>query len=623
MSARALVSTQKQSSSRVTPCISAVLQRKCACGTHTMTGECEDCKSKKGFLQRAALSPRGKGIEGEGVVPPIVDEVLRSPGQPLDAATRAFMEPRFGYDLAGMQVSRIGPSLIYRRFAIGQPCDHFEQEADRMSDRVPHVRARNAARRHDFSGVRIHTDEKAAEFARRVGALAYTVGQHLVFREGQYAPHTGQGKKLLAHELTHVVQQAHTGPSLQRLSYADLKEKAYTGLISGLRAAKKAALDTLRGQVSRLPKKWWGAANTIISICDEVLGVIETLILAVIGIVVGFGENAVGLVRGSLTLGYGIIKLLYDLVVGIFTNFDELKQDLNAIAEAFINLPSALKIMVTDWLDRFNKASLERQTLMIAELVGQIEALIASFGVAASRAGSVGTVAEAGGEAAAAGTGAAATEAAATGAQTARPALTLIRGGGEARATAAAFESRATAPAFEGSAALKVAPAIEEVPAAAPLRVVPPAPVAEAAAATAPEAAAAGGKALAPGVVAAAEAAGKRKKPMPLNTMRFQVQWGTGQGGPTFSRTEVAPANPGVTTIKAVEALWTVIRSVVPGAAQTAAQPAAVKQEAWIRTRPPAGVGPGTFSHSEYFRYLRYTDARVDVENLRGQNLRV
>ena len=88
-------------------------------------------------------------------VPPIVQEVLSSSGQPLDTETRSFMEPRFG---------------------------------------------------HDFSKVRVHTDERAVESAQAVNALAYTVGQDVVFGEGQYEPETSEGKRLLAHELTHVVQ---------------------------------------------------------------------------------------------------------------------------------------------------------------------------------------------------------------------------------------------------------------------------------------------------------------------------------------------------------------------------------------------------------------------------------
>src|SRR5438874_13173701 len=85
-------------------------------------------------------------------VPPIVKDALSSSSQPLDSDTRDFMEPRFG---------------------------------------------------HDFSQVRVHADERAAESAQAVDALAYTVGRDVVFGEGQYAPETGEGKRLLAHELTH------------------------------------------------------------------------------------------------------------------------------------------------------------------------------------------------------------------------------------------------------------------------------------------------------------------------------------------------------------------------------------------------------------------------------------
>jgi hypothetical protein len=153
-----------------------MLQRKCACGNHTSGGECEACKKKheagKGVLQRSALSPFLSPWERESQVPPIVHDVLRSPGQPLDAETLAFMEPRFG---------------------------------------------------HDFSSVRVHSDFGAARSARAVNALAYTVGQDVVFGSGQYAPNRGDGRELIAHELTHVVQQSSTESSgaVDRIEPAD------------------------------------------------------------------------------------------------------------------------------------------------------------------------------------------------------------------------------------------------------------------------------------------------------------------------------------------------------------------------------------------------------------------
>ena len=60
---------------------------------------------------------------------------------------------------------------------------------------------------HDFSGVRVHTGAEAAQSAQRINALAYTTGNNIVFGNGQYNPNSASGQRLLAHELTHVVQQ--------------------------------------------------------------------------------------------------------------------------------------------------------------------------------------------------------------------------------------------------------------------------------------------------------------------------------------------------------------------------------------------------------------------------------
>lgn len=147
-----------------TPTRSSLLQRKCACGGTTgANGECEECRKKRlaKTLQRAATQPSTLNSQ-PAEVPPIVHDVLRSPGQPLDPGTRAYMEPRFG---------------------------------------------------HDFSQVRVHTNSHAADSARAVDALAYTVGQNVVFGSGQYSPLSHSGRRLLAHELTHVVQQAQGAPN--------------------------------------------------------------------------------------------------------------------------------------------------------------------------------------------------------------------------------------------------------------------------------------------------------------------------------------------------------------------------------------------------------------------------
>lgn len=113
----------------------------------------EDEEEKGAKVQRRATSGAPKGA---AAAPPIVDQVLSSPGRPLDAGARAFFEPRFGADL---------------------------------------------------SDVRIHTGSKAEASAKAVNALAYTVGSNIVFGPGRYAPTELEGRLLLAHELTHVIQQ--------------------------------------------------------------------------------------------------------------------------------------------------------------------------------------------------------------------------------------------------------------------------------------------------------------------------------------------------------------------------------------------------------------------------------
>ena len=66
---------------------------------------------------------------------------------------------------------------------------------------------------HDFSRVRIHADQPAAAAAQSLGALAFTVGDHIFFAEGVYQPGTVEGRRLLTHELVHVVQQSSAAPT--------------------------------------------------------------------------------------------------------------------------------------------------------------------------------------------------------------------------------------------------------------------------------------------------------------------------------------------------------------------------------------------------------------------------
>ncbi len=205
---KAQTARQAEPATTAPPARSGVLQRKCACGgTPGPTGECAECRRKKPLgVSGTPLQPKlriGRGDDplereadrvaeqvmrmpepdlqrqrskeeelsqakpsvqrrvastegGLEEAPSIVHEALRSPGRPLDEDTRAFFEPRFGYD---------------------------------------------------FSGVRIHTESNAAATVAAVNAKAFAVGRDIVFGTGMYAPRSAEGRHLIAHELTHIIHQ--------------------------------------------------------------------------------------------------------------------------------------------------------------------------------------------------------------------------------------------------------------------------------------------------------------------------------------------------------------------------------------------------------------------------------
>lgn len=203
---------------------------------------------------------RGPGTRGVRATPDVA--AVRGPG------SRGTGASSFGHDIGRI---RIGPSLVgtmQRKLAVNTPGDEYEQEADRVAEQVMRMpapsrqwpcrgceeggglalraRAAQGVRRqrtggdapveappivgdlvsgsgrpldpsvrsfmearfgHDFSRVQIHTGDRAAESARAVHAKAYTVGRHVVFGAGAYRPDSDTGRRLIAHELTHVVQQ--------------------------------------------------------------------------------------------------------------------------------------------------------------------------------------------------------------------------------------------------------------------------------------------------------------------------------------------------------------------------------------------------------------------------------
>jgi len=206
-----------------TPARAGILQRKCACGSAAgLSGDCEECSGQRLTLQRHAAGPVAAPS-----APPIVHETLSSPGRPLDAETRAFMEPRLGHSFSRTPVFSTQPRSDSGGLTVGAAHDQYEREADASASGIAGATAAPAEGRADFGGVRVHADSQAAESAHAVGALAYTVGHHIVFGAGRYAPHTSEGRALLAHELTHVLQQTGGGPAvLRRQPEGGGKEKA-------------------------------------------------------------------------------------------------------------------------------------------------------------------------------------------------------------------------------------------------------------------------------------------------------------------------------------------------------------------------------------------------------------
>jgi hypothetical protein len=173
-----------KSSCRCEECSQASVPQIAASGPHADVLDLQHAAGNRAVsevVQSSHTASRGNDV------PPIVRSVLNSSGQPLDPATRAFMEPRFG---------------------------------------------------HDFSQVRVHNNALAHQAAGGQLARAFTVGTHVVFGPRRYEPTSIEGKRLLAHELAHVVQQAgpESGASASARHEIDA-DHAATAAIQGRPAA--------------------------------------------------------------------------------------------------------------------------------------------------------------------------------------------------------------------------------------------------------------------------------------------------------------------------------------------------------------------------------------------------
>lgn len=206
-----------------------VLQR-CSCGkSRGPSGECAECRKKPLGLQREAAT----AAVAEGRAPPSVHDVIRSAGRLLDEATQTEMESRLGFD---------------------------------------------------FGGVRIHTDSAARESADHVDARAYTVGNHVVFGEGAYVPESAEGRRLIAHELVHVMQQADAGyNSALEIGRPGDAYEAEADRIAGRSVHREAGVQRSGAQVSRFGGKcltekisYWSTYTAMIASCGGAIVTSET-----------------------------------------------------------------------------------------------------------------------------------------------------------------------------------------------------------------------------------------------------------------------------------------------------------------------------------------------------------
>jgi Domain of unknown function (DUF4157) len=227
MSSRSTATTIKpEPKPSITPMRSSFLQRQCACGNYAeLEGSCPDCQ-KNSLVQKKTtdhsntseipliahefpiqtkLTVGTPGDIYEQEADRVADEVISmSPNSVVNSAPPSIQ--RFTGQAAG-QTDLVAPASVDRVLSSpGSPLEDGLQQD--MGQRFGH----------DFSRVRVHTDAAAARSAQDMNANAYAVGHKIVFGSGQFAPRAHEGRRLIAHELTHVVQQERVLPQNDILS---------------------------------------------------------------------------------------------------------------------------------------------------------------------------------------------------------------------------------------------------------------------------------------------------------------------------------------------------------------------------------------------------------------------
>jgi hypothetical protein len=238
MSKQTLSLRQQTTTAILTPAPNGILQRKCACGSHMVAGgECARCAKSKSSLQRKlAIGTSNDPLEREA--DRVADQVIAAPGHSAVSSAPQRIQRYTGQATEGTDIA---PASVYRVLASsGSPLEPVLLQE--MEQRFGH----------DFSRVRVHSGVAAEHSAREVRANAYTVGYDIVFGAGRLTPGTDEGRRLLAHELTHVVQQRQSAPVVQRQPALEATEETEEKAIS---EALSALFDEFEKTLQRKPRE--------------------------------------------------------------------------------------------------------------------------------------------------------------------------------------------------------------------------------------------------------------------------------------------------------------------------------------------------------------------------------
>jgi hypothetical protein len=331
------------------------LQRKCSCEEEG--SGCARCSGGRPKLQRKSLGAATAGV------PEHARSVIASQGQPLDSNTRSVMEPRLGFD---------------------------------------------------FSAVRIHSDDRARDSARRLNAAAYTVGTHVVLGNEQPATKHLRGYTLLAHELAHVVQQSRPGVDFDegRLEReaddaAEAVQRGGSFVVRGRAGPSVQRAEAGSGPVKR------DVLDTIMEMAKSRLGLTSTsgklLIAGVEGVIEGFQhqwtkEGGTGehlrkeAKKFSLTdvpalmVGYltGVVKGLFSPLTDLFSIAVLLEQLRNfgfSLAQSALTQRDELKAMFDSLLAGLSQLALPMLDVVRDMKNHKLETLRMLLGFAQSQGG--------------------------------------------------------------------------------------------------------------------------------------------------------------------------------------------------------------------------------------------